>query len=85
MKQKSIELKSRLDANDFKTKTDQIHKFLLKGNFVNVTIKMAKHSTMKDAEGLKIKIEEAALEWSKENPELEVLAKGSSRLIINIK
>merc|ERR1711972_585838 len=45
VKQKLLELKSRLNEDDLNVKIDKVHKWLSKGYFVNIVIKVAKNST----------------------------------------
>ena len=52
-----MELKSRITDNDFQFQGDKILKWLEKGQFVSVTIKVAKSSSKDEAEDVKKKIE----------------------------
>merc|ERR1719365_371259 len=47
VKQKLVELKSRVNEDDLNIKIDKIQKWLTKGNFVNIVIKVAKNSNKK--------------------------------------
>ena len=53
---KQMDLKSRISDNDFQYQAAKIVKWLEKGQFVNVTIKVAKGSSPEEAETLKQKI-----------------------------
>ena len=55
-KMKQMDLKSRISDNDFQYQAAKIVKWLEKGQFVNVTIKVAKGSSPEEAETLKQKI-----------------------------
>ena len=83
VKQKLLELKSRLNEDDLNVKIDKVHKWLTKGYFVNIVIKVAKNSTKKDAEAIKSKIDSAALTWKAEDA--DILGVKNSKLIITIK
>jgi len=83
VKQKLLELKSRLNEDDLNVKIDKVHKWLSKGYFVNIVIKVAKNSTKKDAEAVKSKIDSAALTWKAEDA--DILGVKNSKLIITIK
>ena len=83
VKQKLLELKSRLNQDDLNVKIDKVHKWLSKGYFVNIVIKVAKNSTKKDAEAVKSKIDSAALTWKAEDA--DILGVKNSKLIITIK
>ena len=52
-----MELKSKISDNDFQYQVAKIAKWLEKGQFVSVTIKVASASSREDAEALKKKIE----------------------------
>ena len=83
VKQKLVELKSRVNEDDLNTKIDKVHKWLSKGNFVNIVIKVAKNSNKKEAEAVKSKIEAAASSWRAESADL--LGTNNAKLIITIK
>ena len=83
MKQKLVELKSRVNEDDLNIKIDKIQKWLTKGNFVNIVIKVAKHSNKKEAEAVQCKIEAAATLWKAENP--DILGTNNARLKITDK
>ena len=57
MKLKELDLKSRITENDFSVQSAKLLKWLEKGNFVTVTIKVAKESSKEEAENLKKRIE----------------------------
>ena len=57
IKQKQLELKSRISDNDFQFQGAKIIKWLEKGQFVSVSIKTAKSSSKDEAEEVKRKIE----------------------------
>ena len=84
LKQKQLELKSRVDDRDLDTQTAKLHKWLQKGNFVVINIKTAKRSDKKEAEAVKARIEAKVAEWSKEGGE-ELVGRNSARLKINVK
>ena len=83
VKQKLVELKSRVNEDDLNTKIDKVHKWLSKGNFVNIVIKVAKNSNKQEAEAVKSKIEAAASSWRAESADL--LGTNNAKLIITIK
>jgi len=83
VRQKVLELKSRVNEDDLRVKTDKVLKWLQKGNFVNIVIKVARNSSKKEAEEVRAGLEATAARWSEGSPEL--LGKGGSRLIITIK
>ena len=57
IKQKQLELKSKISDNDFQFQVAKILKWLEKGQFVSVTIKVASRGSKEDAESLKKRIE----------------------------
>eukprot|EP00092_Neocalanus_flemingeri_P003513 GFUD01003767.1.p1 GENE.GFUD01003767.1~~GFUD01003767.1.p1 ORF type:complete len:210 (-),score=45.81 GFUD01003767.1:111-740(-) len=79
LKQKQMELKTRLSDHDLSFQTAKILKWLQKGHFVKVEIKVAKESTKEDAEALKKKIEQEMSEHK------EILGLSNSKLIISTK
>ena len=83
VKQKLVELKSRVNEDDLNIKIDKMGKWLTKGNFVNIVIKVAKNSNKKEAEAVKSKIEAAAALWKAENA--DILGTNNAKLIITIK
>ena len=62
MKLKELDLKSRITENDFNYQSTKILRWLERGNFVTVTIKVAKESSREEAENLKKRIEELLTE-----------------------
>ena len=62
LKLKELDLKSRITENDFNYQSTKILKWLERGNFVTVTIKVAKESSREEAENLKKRIEELLTE-----------------------
>ena len=85
VKQKQLELKSRVDDRDLDTQTTKLHKWLQKGNFVIINIKTAKRSDKKDAEAVKAKIEAKVAEWTRDGGEEELVGWSSARLKIIVK
>jgi len=79
LKQKQIELKSKLTDHDLCFQTAKISKWLQKGHFVRVDIKLAKGSDKADAEKIKLKIE------AEMSDHKELLGQNNSKLVINIK
>ena len=77
MKLKELDLKSRITENDFSVQSAKLLKWLEKGNFVMVTIKVAKESSKEEAENLKKRIE-ALLTENKD------LIPNTSRLAIKV-
>ena len=57
LKLKELDLKSRITENDFSVQSAKLLKWLEKGNFVTVTIKVARESSKEEAENLKKRIE----------------------------
>ena len=57
IKQKQLELKSKISDNDFQFQVAKILKWLEKGQFVSVSIKVASRGSKEDAESLKKRIE----------------------------
>lgn len=62
LKLKELDLKSRITENDFTVQTAKILKWLEKGNFVAVSIKVARESSKEEAENLKKRIEALLVE-----------------------
>lgn len=79
LKQKQMELKSKLSDHDLSFQTAKIVKWLEKGHFVKIEIKVAQGGTKQDAEALKKKIEEGMAEHQ------DLLGQNNSKLIINTK
>eukprot|EP00090_Calanus_glacialis_P008188 TRINITY_DN16503_c0_g1_i1.p1 TRINITY_DN16503_c0_g1~~TRINITY_DN16503_c0_g1_i1.p1 ORF type:complete len:210 (-),score=62.92 TRINITY_DN16503_c0_g1_i1:54-683(-) len=79
LKQKQMELKSKLSDNDLSFQTAKILKWLQKGHFVNINIKVARGDTKDDAAALKKKIEDGMSEHK------DMLGANNSKLVINIK
>jgi len=79
LKQKQMELKSKLSDHDLSFQTAKIVKWLQKGHFVKIEIKVAQGGTKQDAEALKKKIEEGMSEHQ------DLLGQNNSKLIINAK
>ena len=79
LKQKQIELKSKLTDHDLSFQTAKILKWLEKGHFVRVDIKIAKGSDKADAEKIKLKIE------SEMSNHKVLLGLNNSKLVINMK
>jgi len=79
LKQKQIELKTKLSDHDLNVQTSKMVKWLEKGNFVKVDIKIAKEGVKSDAEALKKKIEDQMLGHK------DLLGLNNSKLIINVK
>ena len=74
-----MELKSKLSDNDLSFQTAKILKWLQKGHFVNINIKVARGDTKDDAAALKKKIEDGMSEHK------DMLGANNSKLVINIK
>jgi len=79
LKQKQIELKSQLTDHDLSFQTAKIKKWLQKGHFVKIEIKLAKGDVKANAENLKTKI---LTEMSEHK---ELLGLQNSKLVINVK
>ena len=62
LKMKELDLKSRITENDFTVQSAKILKWLEKGNFVTVSIKVARESSKEEAENLKKRIEALLVE-----------------------
>ena len=62
LKLKELDLKSRITENDFTVQSAKILKWLEKGNFVTVSIKVARESSREEAENLKKRIEALLVE-----------------------
>ena len=62
LKLKELDLKSRITENDFTVQSAKILKWLEKGNFVSVSIKVARESSKEEAENLKKRIEALLVE-----------------------
>lgn len=62
LKLKELDLKSRITENDFTVQSAKILKWLEKGNFVTVSIKVARESSREEAENLKKRIEALLIE-----------------------
>ena len=67
VKQKQLELKSKLSDHDLSIQTSKIVKWLQKGNFVQIEIKTARDSTKEDAVKVQKKIEDVVSELKEFN------------------
>ena len=63
-----MELKSKISDNDFQFQAEKVIKWLGKGQFVSVTIKMAKSSSKEEAELVKSKLEKFVSDHGDLNP-----------------
>jgi len=79
LKQKQLELKTKMSDHDLSFKISSVIKWLKKGHFVRVDIKIAKGGTKADAEALKKKIEDEMADHQ------ELLGQNNSKLIVNLK
>ena len=62
IKQKRLDMKSKITDNDFQYQVAKVVKWLEKGQFVVLTIKAARGSEKEDSEALKKKIEKVVAE-----------------------
>jgi len=79
LKQKRMELKSKLSDHDLNFQTAKILKWLEKGHFVKIDIKVAKGSGKDEAEDIKKRIENEMSEHK------DLLGLNNSKLIITVK